>query len=128
MKSSSEAQQHCDQIMQRSTLAIEVLVMKTFAATAAIALALVSGAAFAERGSAELNTIGQPSSTASQQVESRQASVNQVVARNGHASPSQVAQAASHGHTDRTASHDQLVARNGATGEQTQSAFHHDRG
>ncbi|MCP1314996.1 MULTISPECIES: hypothetical protein [unclassified Halomonas] len=99
--------------------------MKRLTATAAIALALVSGSAFAERGSAELNAISQPSSTVAHQSTGTQASVEQVIARNS-ASGEQVtpahSHASDHAQSDRKASLSQLTAKNGATGEQTPNA------
>ncbi|MCB8889380.1 hypothetical protein [Vreelandella malpeensis] len=100
--------------------------MKKLTATAAIALALVSGSAFAERGSAELNAISQPSSTIAHQSTGTQASVEQVIARNS-ASGEQITPAHSHvkrdhAQSDRKASLSQLTAKNGATGEQTSNA------
>ncbi|WP_447554606.1 hypothetical protein [Vreelandella sp. EE22] len=97
--------------------------MKKLTATAAIALALVSGAAFAERGSAELNAIGQPESDAVHQTEGRNASLDQLIAKN-----SSTGQPISHAdssasnvlHNDTSLS--QLQAKNGATGEQTLNA------
>ncbi|WP_447894654.1 hypothetical protein [Vreelandella sp. GE22] len=96
--------------------------MKKLTATAAIALALVSGSAFAERGSAELNAISQPESSAMHQAEARNASTQQVIAKNS-ASGEHVTPAASSGsNTDQSASLNQVLARNGATGEQTDNA------
>lgn len=99
--------------------------MKKLTATAAIALALLSGSAFAERGSAELNAISQPSSTVAHKSTGTQASIEQVIARNS-ASGEQVTPAHSHAshheQSDRKASLSQLTAKNGATGEQTPNA------
>ncbi|WNL42442.1 hypothetical protein RN347_00660 [Halomonas sp. PAMB 3264] len=91
--------------------------MKKLTATAAIALALVSGSAFAAIDSAD-----QPNSSSVSQIESRNASVEQVIAKNsGVGLP--VTSADSHiANTHNAISLDQLHARNGATGEQTINA------
>ena len=96
--------------------------MKKLTATAAIALALVSGSAFAERGSATLNSVDQPNSLSVSQIESRNASIEQVIAKNsGMGLP--ITSADSHtANTSHAISLDQLHARNGATGEQTINA------
>lgn len=100
--------------------------MKKLTTTAAIALALVSGAAVAERGSAAQNGIDQPNTSSAHTIESRSASPEQVIAKNGRNDVS-VTSADSHASTaqyedDRGITLDLLQARNGATGEQTLNA------
>ncbi|WP_447556161.1 hypothetical protein [Vreelandella sp. EE22] len=58
--------------------------MKKLTTAVAVTFALVSGAAFAERGSAELNEVDQPSSSSEQQIdEGRDASVENLRTKNG---------------------------------------------
>ncbi|WP_447530335.1 hypothetical protein [Vreelandella sp. TE19] len=96
--------------------------MKKLTATAAIALALVSGSALAERGSAELNAISQPASSATHQAETRSASMDQVIAKNSASGEHVTPAASSSSDADQSASLDQVLARNGSTGEQTDKA------
>ncbi|MFG6667835.1 hypothetical protein ACGK9R_12055 [Halomonas sp. HNIBRBA4712] len=98
--------------------------MKKLTATAAIALALVSGSAFAERGAAALNSVDMPSTSVAQ-IESANASVEQLIAKNSGAGlPITHATSNANGQQsgDQAMSLAKLQARNGSTGEQTINA------